>query len=581
MGILISINNSGFSDSGEIIGEEDNSEEKFNMVKGETTDGSKYQSDIKTFLSSILIILTIISLTGCSLKSDLNKENHTNQDEKIYKLIEIGDMDGVKRILQDKTDFNKTFDRLTPWQVAKIKRRDEIADLLAESSGENGNFPELDQYIDNYIDSSIGENTPAYAVLIARDGEILYKKAFGYAEIENKVEAEANTIFRIGSITKQFVAAAILKLQEDGKLDVQDTLSKYIPDFPRGDEVTIHHLLTHTSGIKNHTSQSDFYSKVERYIDANKLLDDIKGLEFDFDPGEDYSYNNSGYFVLGKIIEIVSGKSLENYFNETFFIPLGMENTGVYINENPPINEAIGYTKSNGIYSHSLNWNMSWAGGAGSLYSTVEDLFLWNEAIFNGNILSQESIIAAHSPARLNNGEVTQYGYGWELSMFRGVNLVEHDGLLDGFRSLMSRIPEDNITIIILTNTNSTLDYLNPFLVVDKLTEFILWESMKPERSYSVMADFDPAILDEYVGRYDYGNGRISIFSTSNGQLFTERIGNKWKLELIPFQKDEFFFFAGDLGILFLKVFRDDSNTITHVITYQSGYEYKGIKLPD
>ena len=167
-------------------------------------------------------------------------------------------------------------------------------------------------------------------MLVARDGKVLLSHGFGMADLSHDVPITPTTKFRIGSVTKQFTAAAILKLQEEGRLSVNDKLSKFFPDFPRGDEVTIHHLLTHTSGIKSFTSKPDFMATVTSPATSDQMIDSFKNDPFDFDPGEELSYNNSGYFLLGLIIEKVSGKSFNDYLRDTFFEPLGMHDTGVH-----------------------------------------------------------------------------------------------------------------------------------------------------------------------------------------------------------------------------------------------------------
>jgi CubicO group peptidase (beta-lactamase class C family) len=179
-----------------------------------------------------------------------------------------------------------------------------------------------DQIIDWNLERLIKKGFPGAAVIVSQNGQILYQKGFGYSDVEHSIPITPETEFRIGSITKQFTAAAILKLQENGKLSLNDKLSTFIPDYPRGDEVTIHHLLTHTSGIPSYTSKPDFRKTLTFQIDPLKLIDSLKNDTFVFDPGELHIYSNSGYFLLGYIIEKISSKSLQDYLKETFFDPL-------------------------------------------------------------------------------------------------------------------------------------------------------------------------------------------------------------------------------------------------------------------
>lgn len=311
----------------------------------------------------------------------------------------------------------------------------------------------LDELLTKNFNNEETDLFPGAAVFVSIEGEPVCQKYFGMANIDTSVKISADTTFRIGSITKQFTATAILRLKERGLLELDDTVDKYIPDFPQGESVTIYHLLSHTSGIKSFTAQKDFLDNVVNYIKTEDLIDQIKTLGYDFQPGEKWKYNNSGYFILGYIIEIVSGKSYSEFLNDNIFTPLNMASTGVYMkNLNLP-NEAIGYDTSYIVeVQESLNWDMSHAGGAGNIYSNVGDLFLWNEALFNGRVLTEESLNEALTPTILNNGDEVNYGLGWTLVKIYGYKLVLHGGKLNGFHAMFIRLPELNATVIVLTN---------------------------------------------------------------------------------------------------------------------------------
>jgi CubicO group peptidase (beta-lactamase class C family) len=299
-----------------------------------------------------------------------------------------GDLDLVNQLLTDGVDLTKkNASGLTAYSAAQLQGRTEVMDLLVKKGAQRSALPSGDLLIDDLYSSLVGQSVPGVSILVAKDGKIIYKKAFGYENIEKKIPASPDTKFRIGSITKQFTGAAILRLQEQGKLSVNDKLSKYLPDFPRGDEVTIHHLLTHTSGIHSYTSKPDFMSKVTSPVSSEELINYFKNDQYDFNPGEQWSYNNSAYFMLGFIIEKVSGKTYAQYLKDTFFDPLQMTNTGVHDASLKLQHEAIGYERASDGYKPSANWNMTWAGGAGALYSTTEDLYRWNEALFSGKVL--------------------------------------------------------------------------------------------------------------------------------------------------------------------------------------------------
>lgn len=336
-----------------------------------------------------------------------------------------------------------------------------------------------------FTDYSKGDS-PGAAVIIAKNGKILYQKCFGFANIQHHVPVKTETKFRIGSMTKQFTSAAIFKLQEQGLLSISDPLSKYISDYPRGDEITIYHLLTHTSGIPNYTQNDGFWIRAKIPIDPDTLISQFKYDSLKFSPGENWQYSNSGYFLLGCIIEKVSGKTYEEYLKDNFFVPLGMKNTGYHDLLEVYENEASGYEYANGkIYNADLRHG-SHFGAAGNLFSTVEDLFIWNEAIFNGNALSKSSFKIIMTPVMWGDGqELTEggfkYGCGWGMMNHNGVSLIAHGGGFNGFDSWISRYPEHNFTIIVLTNSNSFPEVLASRKAAFKISEIYLGDYMKED----------------------------------------------------------------------------------------------------
>lgn len=399
-----------------------------------------------------------------------------------------GNFDEAEFLINAGADINKkNVIGLTALDVAKLSGRAQIESLLVNNGAVQATLPNAAILTDRLF-NALRSKEPGAAVLIARDGKILYKKAFGYADLKNNVLVTPQTVFRLSSISKQFAACAILKLQEEGRLQVTDKLSKYIPDFPRADEITLHHLLTHTSGIPDYTDKLlkkgmlRAVFKIHFPTTKEKLLNYFKDEPFDFNPGESYKYNNSGYFLLYCIVEKVSGKNYGQYLKEVFFGPLQMTNTGMYDFKERLHNEPKSYMSEDGNYRKLPDIAMSWFRGAGDLYSTLDDLYIWNEALFNGKVLSDQSMKAAFTPAVLNDGKRPRnasYGYGWEVNAFRNQKVVEHDGNLPGWLSSMSRFVEANLTVIILTNvsppvgliTADTPNNLAEFYLQNELTE--------------------------------------------------------------------------------------------------------------
>jgi CubicO group peptidase (beta-lactamase class C family) len=489
-----------------------------------------------------------------------------------------GNLDDVKLLLANGADINfQNGSGLTAYLSAMIHGREKVMDLLKEKGAKTDlPLPSLEKLADEVFISDSGKS-PGVSVLIARNGQILYQKGFGYADVGNRVPVTTDTKFRIGSITKQFIASAILRMQEEGKLSVEDKLSKYVPGFPRGDEVTIRHLLNHTSGIRSYTGRPGFLKYVTMPVSPAALVDTIKSYPYDFNPGDRYLYNNSGFFLLGYIIEKISGKSLADYLNENLFKPLGMNNTGVYTTTRLLDNEAYGYDRDSVNIVKALNWDMTWAGGAGSLYSTVQDLYAWNEAVFNGKVLSAESMKAAFTPSVLNSGEKIDYGYGWSLSDYRGYKFISHGGGLHGFLSFITRQPEEKTTVVVLCNSTQPPAGINPSSNANALAEYVLWKDMAKQSTIVSDIQVDEKLLASYTGRYDYGQGAILKVTLEGEQLYAQ-MTRQPNFPIFPASDSVFNWKVVDASIKFVT---DKTGKVTHAIHHQNGQEIRAKKMQD
>lgn len=311
--------------------------------------------------------------------------------------------------------------------------------------------------IDNYLNESTGEEKFNGAIFVSIEGERVISKGYGMANFELEVSNTAETKFRIGSVTKQFTAAAIMQLCEKGILSPEDTLDKYISDYPNGDKVTIHHLLTHTSGIFNYTSIDGFDKNIMRNKHSIlELVEEFKNLPYDFEPGAKYSYSNSGYALLGYIIEKVSEMSYEQYLKENIFNKLSMVNSGYDDHFKIIKNRASGYSfeGEEKILSNCDFIDMSVPHSAGAMYSTVEDLHIWNNALLKGKVVSEKSLkemIGKHA-----NTEEGCYGYGVFVNEVvlggRARKKIFHGGGIDGFLSTNRIFPIEDVQIIMITN---------------------------------------------------------------------------------------------------------------------------------
>ena len=486
-----------------------------------------------------------------------------------------GNLDDINLLLNGGADIQKkNAAGLTALDAARLFGREEVVKLLQEKGARTEVMPAPEKLVDNLYSSLNTKIAPAVVVLVSQDGKIRYKKAFGYSDVAKKEKATTDTKFRIGSITKQFTAAAILKLQEENKLQVTDKLSKYFPDFPRAEEVTIHQLLTHISGIHSYTGKPEFIEKVVKPVTNDELINFFKNDPYDFNPGEEARYNNSGYFLLGYIIEKVSGKNYGQYLKDTFFDPLQMKNTGVHASTLSLKNEAKGHTNTAGKYDKAPNWDMSWAGGAGALYSTVDDLYLWNEALYSGKVLNEKSFTAAITPVILNNGKKApgfEYGYGLALGKYREHSVVQHGGGLHGFISQLSRFPEDKLTVAILTNIAPPEANLDAYTIA----QFYLWENMAKQPSYS--AQSVSGDVKAYEGRYDFRNGAVMIVSAEGNELFAQLTGQP-KFPIFSSAPDEFFWKVVEAKIKFT---RNESGEVTGGHFSQGGNEFDVPKMKE
>jgi CubicO group peptidase (beta-lactamase class C family) len=299
------------------------------------------------------------------------------------------------------------------------------------------------------------------SALVAEQGKVVYKKGVGMANMEWDIENSTDTKHRLGSITKQFTAMLILQLASEGKLDLQAPISDYLPDYPNGHnpQITTHHLLTHTSGIPNYTAFPGFFKDQSRDpYTPEEFVKKFEDEKLDFTPGEKFTYSNSGYFLLGVIIEKVSGKTYETMLQENIFTPLSMNDSGYDHHGEIIKNRATGYEKQGNEFVNSIYIDMSIPYAAGSLYSTVEDLYLWDQALYTNKMLSKEYMALYFKPYIPAWGN-SHYAYGWGVgkdvigNTTDSIYTISHGGGINGFNTNISRSPSDKTLIVLLNNT--------------------------------------------------------------------------------------------------------------------------------
>lgn len=308
-------------------------------------------------------------------------------------------------------------------------------------------------HVDKYVKAEMEKRQiPGVGLTIIRGGKTTKSAAYGFANLELKSPVKPETVFEIGSVTKQFTAACILVLQQEGKLSVEDKISKHFPEIPpRWSDITIRHLLNHTSGIKSYTGLSGF--ELTKHLTQKEFITALWELPLEFPPGEQFKYCNSGYSLLGYIVENVSGKNYWEFLGEKIVAPLGLTSM---TNREPSIivpNRADGYEKSRSGRRINRDYDLTDVFAAGAIVATVGDLAKWNASLDTEKILSNASKSAMWTSGKLNNGKETEYGFGWRVGPYQDHKNIGHSGSTSGFSASLQRFPNDNVTVVLLCNS--------------------------------------------------------------------------------------------------------------------------------
>ena len=314
---------------------------------------------------------------------------------------------------------------------------------------------ELESSTDAWVSAAIDSGAIAgLSLAVSQGNELQFAKGYGSADLENDVAASAQTVYRIGSITKQFTAAAIMQLVERGRVVLENEIGEYV-DFPtNGNQVTVHQLLNHTSGIKSYTGLGEEWRKTTPLaVTHDWILGLLIGQPFDFVPGNEWRYNNSGYYLLGMIIENVANTSYAAYLQQEIFEPLGLVNTS-YCDEKKLIpHRAEGYENEDGELVNDDLIDMTHPFAAGALCSNVLDLLRWQQGLEHGEVVSTASYELMTTPAPLNDGTELDYGYGLGIDTLDNHRRIAHGGGINGFVTMAARYPDDDLSVIVLTNT--------------------------------------------------------------------------------------------------------------------------------
>jgi CubicO group peptidase (beta-lactamase class C family) len=481
---------------------------------------------------------------------DLNQRDMYGRTQ-LHNAIYDGDKEKIELLLSNGADINaKTTDGLTPLHLAKIAGyKDIVALLISKGADQSIKLPDESTQIDALLISA--NDSPGASVIVIHNGKILHKKGYGLANLELDVPNIPQTKFRIASITKTFTSTAILQLHDKGLLNIDDTIEKYMADIQNGDKVTIRQLLNHTSGLL-----------------------ESGGLEFN--PGDRINYSNYGYMLLGKIIEKITGMSYEKYLKENIFLPLNMINSGLDHSKDIIKNRASGYSvDQDGRFFNADYTDAANAYSAGGLHSTVEDMYLYDQALYSDVLVKSQTLQQAFSPTKLNDSRETGYGFGWMVSQYRGLREVGHGGDINGFNSYISRYPEQNFTVAVFSNISMSQKGNMPTAgdLAHRIAEIYLYERMLPRESQS-MFKIDPKAYNDYIGQYkvnaDEGiiksRGAFIIITVENGHLFA--IDNVAKEEILPESEDLFYIKSSPIKVKFV---RNEKSEVVKLIAGMMG----------
>ena len=412
--------------------------------------------------------------------------------------------------------------------------------------------------VDDYVKAKmLKDHIPAVSLAVIKEGKIIKAEGFGLANIELNVPARADTVFKIGSVSKQFISAGILLLAQEGKLSLDDPVSKFLEGTPdHWKPITIRHLLTHTSGI---VREAPGFDPLKIQADAD-VIKTAYPLPLRFTPGEKWEYCNVGYFSLAEIIRKVTGKAWGDYLNEAIFKPLEMNASRTTNMTELVSNRANGYGWREGKYVNAAIYLALRPSGA--FLSTVLDLAKWDAALYTDRLLKQTSREQMWSEVKLNNGTTSPYGFGWQLDSVGGHKLIHHGGTLPGFRAELARFVDDKLTVVVLTNSNNA----DPEEMSLDVAEFYI-PNLIPIRT---AVKIDPAIFDAYVGQYQAGPTAVLTVTREGDKLMAQQgAGEKW--EWLPESEVNFFAKGGNRRQTFS--FVKEQGQVTYLVVLIEGRE--------
>jgi CubicO group peptidase (beta-lactamase class C family) len=427
-------------------------------------------------------------------------------------------------------------------------------------------------------------DTPGCALAIIKDGKFLYKRGYGMANLELNIPVSPQTVFYVGSISKQFVALCVVMLEKQGKLSFDDNVREHVPELPEyGTPITIGHLIHHTSGLRDYLTLLDIAGIDFGFFHQQDVLELIsRQKELNFIPGEEYLYSNSGYFLLGIIVERVSGRSLREFAEMNIFKPLGMKNSHFHDDYRMIIkNRAAGYFLA-GKEKYKNFLSTYDCVGAGGLFTSVEDLYLWDQNFYHCQVGGKYIIDRMHTRGKLNNGKTLDYAYALKIGSYKGLNTVEHGGSLGGYEAAVIRFPKQNFSVICLSNLSS----FNPAKLARQVADIYLVDHFEEDRAEKKVIEKTKFIrlpkkkLKEKVGYYmNRETGEMKRLFFKDSQLFTEVFDQK--LHLAAVSETEFQLLKAPIKVVIKFEKRRKEKPLT-LCVYQGGEKsemYEAVQL--
>ena len=437
--------------------------------------------------------------------------------------------------------------------------------MLKSSFGQSKQDKKISKSLDELIPKRLTEIAPGCVVLVIKNEKIIYKKAFGSANTELNIPMQPDMLFRIGSMTKQYTAIAVLQLVEQGQIGLQDSIQKYIKDFPsNGYTITIENLLSNTSGIKDYLSEISNPSKEKETYTPKEGVDFIKNAPLNFKPGSNYRYSNSNFYLLGYIIEVVTGKTFEDYLKENVLDKADLKNT-FYIHPGKNIpNTPQGYSKFNGKIEKAVLQPIDIMYSAGGLISNVNDIHKWHQALYKYQLVKKETLEKATTTFKFPDGTFSQYAYGWFVKNIDGSKTIEHNGSTDGFQSDEIYLPDENVFVVALYNCyEADMDWQ---VLTNDIARVALGKPLNTE--VKVKED----VLKSYVGTYEVNANKVNhklIVTFDDGRLSIEASNPDDRLPkvfLYAKSETEFYMKEAPLRFEFIKA----SNNFFEIITYNN-----------